>query len=111
MSDRARLTEQVLEQCQIRRVRAKGPLRVPYTYVLRHLERWGLLGKEFTLQELAPVLIFAKQREATDPYRCVSMLSVCRKLACLSMWAWRPYPVAVLDLQVCAAPPAHRPGL
>lgn len=80
------MTEQVLERCQIRRVRAKGPLCVPYTYVLHHLECWGLLGREFT-QELAPVLIFAKQREATDPYRCVSMLSVCRKLACLSMWA------------------------
>jgi hypothetical protein len=59
----------VLERCQIRRVHAKGPLRVPYAYVLRHLERWGLLGKEFTLQELACPLIFAKQREATDPYR------------------------------------------
>lgn len=63
-----RLTEQVLERCQIRRVRSKGALRVPYAYVLKHLERWGLLGKEFMLQELAPVVIFAKQ-ETTDPYR------------------------------------------
>jgi hypothetical protein len=60
----------VLERCQVRRVRSKGTLRVPYTYVLKHLERWGLLGKEFSLSELAPVVIFAKQ-EATDPYRYV----------------------------------------
>lgn len=59
----------MLERCQIRRVRSHGALSVPYTYVLKHLERWGLLGKEFTLQELAPVVIFAKQ-ETTDPYRC-----------------------------------------
>lgn len=63
-----RLSEQVLERCQVRRVRTRGTLRVPYTYVLKHLERWGLLGREFSLQELAPVLIFAKQQE-TDPYR------------------------------------------
>jgi len=63
-----RLSEQVLERCQVRRVRTSGTLRVPYTYVLKHLERWGLLGREFSLQELAPVLIFAKQQE-TDPYR------------------------------------------
>ena len=63
-----RLTEQVLDRCQIRHVRSQGPLSVPYAYVLKHLERWGLLGKEFTLQDLAPVVVFAKQ-ETTDPYR------------------------------------------
>jgi hypothetical protein len=65
-----RLTEQVLERCQIRRVRARGPLRVPCAYVLKHLERWGLLGREFSLHDLAPVLIHALQ-PTTDPYRCV----------------------------------------
>lgn len=64
-----RLTEQVLERCQIRRVRTKGVLCVPYAYVLKHLERWGLLGREFTVHDLAPVAIFAKQ-PTTDPYRC-----------------------------------------
>lgn len=58
----------MLERCQIRRVRTKGALHVPFAYVLKHLERWGLLGKDFLLQDLAPVVMFAKQ-ETTDPYR------------------------------------------
>lgn len=62
-----RLTEQVLERCQIRRVRSRV-LRVDVRYVAKHLQRWGLLGKEFTLPELAPVIIFAKQA-STDPYK------------------------------------------
>lgn len=62
-----RLTEQVLERCQIRRVRAPV-LRVDVRYVAKHLQRWGLLGKEFSLPELAPVIIFAKQA-STDPYK------------------------------------------
>uniref|UniRef100_A0A383WE37 Uncharacterized protein n=1 Tax=Tetradesmus obliquus TaxID=3088 RepID=A0A383WE37_TETOB len=62
-----RLTEQVLERCQIRRVRSRV-LRVDVRYVAKHLQRWGLLGKEFTLPELAPVIIFAKQA-STEPYK------------------------------------------
>ncbi|KAF6247868.1 hypothetical protein COO60DRAFT_1707360 [Scenedesmus sp. NREL 46B-D3] len=62
-----RLTEQVLERCQIRRVRSRV-LRVDVRYVAKHLQRWGLLGKEFSLPELAPVIIFAKQA-STDPYK------------------------------------------
>lgn len=69
----------MLERCQIRRVRTKGTLQVPFTYVLKHLERWGLLGKEVLLQDLAPVLIMAKQ-DTTDPYRCVER----KKAACQS---------------------------
>lgn len=60
----------MLERCQIRRVRTSGTLRVPYAYVLKHLERWGVLGKEDQWSALAPVVVFAKQ-ESTDPYRCV----------------------------------------
>lgn len=62
-----RLTEQVLERCQIRRVRSRT-LQVDVRHVAKHLQRWGLLGKEFTLPELAPVIIFAKQ-PSTDPYK------------------------------------------
>eukprot|EP00879_Flechtneria_rotunda_P027528 GHRR01029494.1.p1 GENE.GHRR01029494.1~~GHRR01029494.1.p1 ORF type:complete len:381 (+),score=140.39 GHRR01029494.1:430-1572(+) len=67
-----RLTEQVLERCQIKRVRSRV-LQVDMRYVAKHLQRWGLLGKEFTLPELAPVIIFAKQL-STDPYRCATLL-------------------------------------
>jgi hypothetical protein len=57
-------------------VRTQGNLHVPFAYVLKHLERWGLLGKEVLLQDLAPVLVFAKQ-DITDPYRCAQRNKAC----------------------------------
>jgi hypothetical protein len=63
----ARLTEQVLDRCQLKRVRARV-LRVDLRHVCKHLQRWGLLGKEFGLPDLAPVAVFAKQQHA-DPHR------------------------------------------
>jgi hypothetical protein len=61
------LTEQVLDRCQLKRVKARV-LRVDLRHVCVALQRWGLLGREFGLPDLAPVAVFAKQLHA-DPHR------------------------------------------
>jgi len=61
------LTEQVLDRCQLKRVKARV-LRVDLRHVFIALQRWGLLGKEFGLPDLAPIAVFAKQLHA-DPHR------------------------------------------
>ena len=61
------LTEQVLDGCQLKRAKARK-LRVDLRHVCKHLQRWGLLGKEFGLPELAPIAVFAEQQHS-DPTR------------------------------------------
>lgn len=61
------LTEQVLDRCQLKRVKARV-LRVDLRHVCKHLARWQLLGKEFQLPDLAVIALFAKQQHS-DPRR------------------------------------------
>ncbi|EFJ42408.1 hypothetical protein VOLCADRAFT_97483 [Volvox carteri f. nagariensis] len=59
------LTEQTLDTCQLKRTRG-APVRVDLRWLCNHLAKWGMLGREFNLQELALIAVFAKQR-STDP--------------------------------------------
>lgn len=64
-----RLTEQTLDTCQLKRVKSSA-VRVDLRYICNHLQRWTLLGREFSFQELALIAIFAKQPSA-DPEKFV----------------------------------------
>ncbi|KAF5840410.1 hypothetical protein DUNSADRAFT_16787 [Dunaliella salina] len=55
-----RLTEQTLDSCQLKRVRA-SMVSVDLRWLCTHLQRWNLLGRDFNLQELTIIAIFAKQ--------------------------------------------------
>lgn len=70
----------MLERCQVKRVKAAA-LRVDLRAVAKHLQRWGLLGKEIMLPELMPVAIFALQPQA-DPHRWVGCEGGKRTGAC-----------------------------
>ncbi|GLC43541.1 hypothetical protein PLESTM_001484500 [Pleodorina starrii] len=60
-----KLTEQTLDTCQLKRTRG-APVRVDLRWLCNHLAKWAMLGREFNLQELALIAVFAKQR-STDP--------------------------------------------
>lgn len=60
-----RLTEQTLERCQLKRVRA-AQVTVDLRYICKHLQQWNLLGNYFSLHDIATIAVFAKQ-SATDP--------------------------------------------
>ncbi len=44
-----RLTEQTLDSCQLKRSRGV-PVRVDLRWLCNHLAKWGMLGRDFTLQ-------------------------------------------------------------
>ncbi|CAD7696587.1 unnamed protein product [Ostreobium quekettii] len=56
-----RLTEHTLASCQLKRVKSVE-VRVGLKYLCNHLARWNLLGREFSLQDLAYFTIAAKQQ-------------------------------------------------
>eukprot|EP00798_Chlamydomonas_sp_ICE-L_P014421 gene14421-20427_t len=60
-----KLVEQTLDTCQLKRVKS-SEVKVELRWLCNHLQRWGLLGRDFNLQELAIIAVFAKQTE-TDP--------------------------------------------
>lgn len=55
--------EQTLDSCQLKRVRS-STVKVDLRWLCTHLHRWSLLGRDFNLQELAVIAIFAKQVRA-----------------------------------------------
>ena len=55
-----RLVEQTLDSCQLKRVKS-SVVKVDLRWLCTHLQRWNLLGREFNLQELAVIGVFAKQ--------------------------------------------------
>lgn len=55
-----RLVEQTLDSCQLKRVRSAS-VKVDLRWLCTHLQRWGLMGRDFNLQELVVIAIFAKQ--------------------------------------------------
>ncbi len=55
-----RLIEQTLDSCQLKRVRSAA-VKVDLRWLCTHLQRWGMLGRDFNLQELVIIAIFAKQ--------------------------------------------------
>lgn len=60
-----RLTEQTLDSCQLKRTRG-AIVSVDLRWLCNHLSKWGLLGREFSLQDIALIAVFAKQR-SSDP--------------------------------------------
>mmetsp|Transcript_34108 Transcript_34108/g.61492 ORF Transcript_34108/g.61492 Transcript_34108/m.61492 type:complete len:458 (-) Transcript_34108:462-1835(-) len=58
-----KLTEQTLDSCQLKRSRG-SEVHVDLKWLCNHLTRWGLLGREVTLPELALIAVFAKQKTA-----------------------------------------------
>mmetsp|Transcript_2579 Transcript_2579/g.4376 ORF Transcript_2579/g.4376 Transcript_2579/m.4376 type:complete len:436 (+) Transcript_2579:107-1414(+) len=64
-----RLVEQTLDTCQLKRVRSAA-VKVDLRWLCTHLQRWNLLGRDFNLQELVNIAIFAKQTSA-DPEKFV----------------------------------------
>eukprot|EP00891_Asterochloris_glomerata_P007683 jgi/Astpho2/7683/fgenesh1_pg.00115_%23_75_t len=56
-----RLTEQTLNSCQLKRLRA-NTVHVDLKHLCLHLVRWRLLNKEFNLPDLAVMVLFAKQQ-------------------------------------------------
>lgn len=56
-----RLIEHTLDTCQLKRSRAASAVRVDLRWLCTHLARWGMLGKDFMLPELALIAVFAKQ--------------------------------------------------
>lgn len=64
--------EQTLDSCQLKRVKS-AVVKVDLRWLCNHLARWSLLGRDFNLQELALISVFAKQVS--------SWLGTCR--ACL----------------------------
>lgn len=55
-----RLIEQTLDTCQLKRVKAAA-VRVDLRWLCNHFTRWALLNRDFNLQELAIIAVFAKQ--------------------------------------------------
>lgn len=52
--------EQTLDSCQLKRVKS-AVVKVDLRWLCNHLARWSLLGRDFNLQELALISVFAKQ--------------------------------------------------
>lgn len=65
LDELCRLTEQTLDSCQLKRTRG-ALVKVDLRWLCNHLTKWGLLGREFSLQDIALIAAFAKQR-STDP--------------------------------------------
>ncbi|KAG1680749.1 hypothetical protein FOA52_008082 [Chlamydomonas sp. UWO 241] len=55
-----KLIEGTLDSCQLKRVRS-ATVKVDLRWLCTHLTRWQLLGRDFNVQELALIAIFAKQ--------------------------------------------------
>ncbi|GAX72798.1 hypothetical protein CEUSTIGMA_g253.t1 [Chlamydomonas eustigma] len=64
-----KLVEQTLDSCQLKRVKS-SVVKVDLRWLCNHLQRWNLLNKDFNLQELALIAVFAKQT-STDPHRFI----------------------------------------
>ncbi|KAL6756834.1 hypothetical protein V8C86DRAFT_2641855 [Haematococcus lacustris] len=64
-----KLVEQTLDSCQLKRVRS-SIVKVDLRWLCTHLQRWNLLGRDFNLQELAIIAIYAKQA-SSEPERFV----------------------------------------
>jgi hypothetical protein len=60
-----RLVEQTLDRCQLKRVRGVS-VRVDLRWLCSHLQRWGMLGRDFNLPELVVIAVFAKQARLQD---------------------------------------------
>mmetsp|Transcript_37672 Transcript_37672/g.83892 ORF Transcript_37672/g.83892 Transcript_37672/m.83892 type:complete len:441 (-) Transcript_37672:2613-3935(-) len=60
-----KLVEQTLDTCQLKRVKS-STVKVDLRWLCNHLQRWALLNRDFNLQELAIIAVFAKQT-TTDP--------------------------------------------
>lgn len=56
----SRLVEQTLDSCQLKRVKS-AVVKVELRWLCNHLQRWSLLNRDFNLQELALIAVFAKQ--------------------------------------------------
>ncbi len=55
-----RLIEQTLDSCQLKRVRSSS-VKVDLRWLCTHLQKWGMLGRDFNLPELTVIAVFAKQ--------------------------------------------------
>uniref|UniRef100_A0A7R9VJD9 Uncharacterized protein n=1 Tax=Chlamydomonas euryale TaxID=1486919 RepID=A0A7R9VJD9_9CHLO len=73
-----KLIEQTLDSCQLKRMRS-ATVKVDLRWLCNHLTRWQLLGRDFNLQELALIAVFAKQT-TTDPEAFVLHPQVSRSL-------------------------------
>lgn len=76
-----RLIEQTLDTCQLKRVRA-SVVRVDLRWLCTHLQRWNLLGRDFNLQELVIIAIFAKQVGGGARWRRAALAGRCRRGRC-----------------------------
>ncbi|MEW5310495.1 MAG: hypothetical protein WDW38_002290 [Sanguina aurantia] len=56
-----KLVELTLDSCQLKRCKA-SVVRVDLRWLCTHLLRWGMLGRDFNLQELCVIGLFAKQK-------------------------------------------------
>ena len=61
--------EQTLDSCQLKRFKA-AVVKVDLRWLCTHLQRWSLLNRDFNLQELALIAVFAKQVGSPDAYGC-----------------------------------------